>query len=192
VKLVSCLAHIRRKFFDAQKNHRSIAEMALSVIQYLYRVEARCRERKFTPDQRLVMRRRVSRPVYEALLDWVNYKQRNNLTKGGIGKALLYAKNHLPRLRHYLEDGRIEIDNNQIENKIRPLALGRKDYMFAGSNKGAERAAMMYSFFASCKANEVNPSDWLKDVLVRIGSHKVNQLKALLPAQWGKERERRM
>ncbi|MCX8212833.1 MAG: IS66 family transposase [Lewinella sp.] len=192
VELVSCLAHIRRKFSDAQKNHRSIAEMALSVIQYLYRVEARCRERKFTPDQRLVMRRRVSRPVYEALLDWVNYKQRNNLTKGDIGKALLYAKNHLPRLRHYLEDGRIEIDNNQIENKIRPLALGRKNYMFAGSNKGAERAAMMYSFFASCKANEVNPSDWLRDVLVRIGSHKVNQLKALLPAQWGEERERGM
>ena len=184
VELVSCLAHIRRKFFDAQKNHRSIAEMALSVIQYLYRVEERCRERKFTPDQRLVMRRRVSRPVYEALLDWVNYKQRNNLTKGDIGKALLYAKNHLPRLRHYLEDGRIEIDNNQIENKIRPLALGRKNYMFAGSNKGAERAAMMYSFFASCKANEVNPSDWLKDVLVRAGSHKVNRLEALLPAQW--------
>jgi hypothetical protein len=110
------------------------------------------------------------------------------LSKGGIGTALGYAKNHLPRLRHYLEDGRIEIDNNQIENKIRPLALGRKNYMFAGSNKGAQRAAMMYSFFASCKEYDVNPRDWLQDVLLRIGNHKVNRLEELLPGQWAKSR----
>lgn len=133
------------------------------------------------------MRRRVSQPVYEALLGWVRYEQLNNLTKGAIGAALGYAKNHLPRLRHYLEDGRVEIDNNQIENKIRPLALGRKNYIFAGSNKGVERAAMMYSFFASCKANDINPRDWLHDVLLRIGNHPVNRVEELLPAQWGKE-----
>jgi transposase len=188
VELISCMAHIRRKFFDAQKNHRRIAEMALGVIQYLYRVEAHCRERGFTPAQRLVMRRRVSKPVYEALLDWIFYEQRNNLTKGAIGTALGYAKNHLPRLRHYLEDGRVEIDNNLIENKIRPLALGRKNYLFAGSNKGAQRAAMMYSFFASCKANGVNPSEWLRDVLLRIGHTRPSKMVELLPAQWESER----
>jgi hypothetical protein len=111
-----------------------------------------------------------------------------NLTKEAIGAILGYAKKYLPRLRHYLEDDRVEIDNNQIENKIRPLALGRKNYMFAGSNKGAERAAMMYSFFASCKENDVNPRDWLKDVLLRIGNHKVNRLEELLPAQWAKSK----
>jgi hypothetical protein len=189
VELVSCLAHIRRKFFEARNNHRRIAVMALSVIKYFYRVEAHCRERNFTPEQRLAMRRRVSRPVYEALLDWVKYEELNNLTKGAIGVALGYAKNHLPRLRHYREDGRLEIDNNQIERKIRPLALGRKNYVFAGSNKGPERAAMMYSFFASRKANDVNPRDGLQDLLVRIGNHKVNQLEELLPAQWAKARE---
>ncbi|MCB0539374.1 MAG: transposase, partial [Bacteroidetes bacterium] len=105
------------------------------------------------------------------------------------GKALLYAKNHLPRLEHYLRDGRIEIDNNQIENKIRPLALGRKNYLFAGSNQGAQRAAMMYSFFASCKANDINPREWLRDVLIRIGSHPINRLEELLPVQWAASRD---
>jgi transposase len=188
VELVSCLAHIRRKFFDAQKNHRKLAELALRAIQYLYRIERICRDYDCTPDQRLKLRQRYAQPAYEGLLEWVNHQQKNNLSKGDIGKALGYAKNHLPRLRHYLEDGRVEIDNNQIENKIRPLALGRKNYMFAGSNKGAQRAAMMYSFFATCKDNDVNPRDWLKDVLLRIGNHKVNRLEELLPGRWVKSR----
>jgi hypothetical protein len=100
-----------------------------------------------------------------------------------------YAANHLPRLRHYLEDGRIEIDNNQIENKIRPLALGRKNYLFAGSRKGAERAAMMYSFLSTCKEHEVNPGEWLKDVLLRINDHPIiNKIAKLLPSEWKKKR----
>jgi len=122
--------------------------------------------------------------IYYQLLEWVRTEQAGNLTKGAMGKALLYAKNHLPRLEHYLRDGRIEIDNNLIENKIRPLALGRKNYLFAGSDQGAQRAAMMYSFFASCKANDINPRDWLRDVLIRIGNHPINRLDELLPARW--------
>lgn len=129
----------------------------------------------------------MAAPIYYKLLQWVRTEQANNLTKGAIGKALLYAKNHLPRLEHYLRDGRVEIDNNQIENKIRPLALGRKNYLFAGSNQGAQRAAMMYSFFASCKANQINPRQWLHDVLIRIGNHPINRLEELLPVQWAKD-----
>ena len=94
----------------------------------------------------------------------------------------------LPRLAAYLEDGRIEIDNNQIENKIRPLALGRKNYLFAGSKQGARWAAMMYSFFATCKDQGVNPRKWLHDVLLRIGSHPVNRIEELLPAAWAAAR----
>jgi len=187
VELVSCLAHIRRKFFDARKNHPELAELALRAIQYLYRIERICRDYKCSDERRLKLRQRYARPAYDAMLEWVDHQQRNNLSKGGIGKALHYAKNHLPRLRHYLEDGRIEIDNNQIENKIRPLALGRKNYLFAGSHKGAERAAMMYSFFASCKEHDVNPREWLRDVLIRIGNHKVNRLEELLPGRWVKK-----
>ncbi len=192
VELVSCLAHIRRKFFDAQKNHRELAELALRAIQYLYRIERICRDYKCSPDRRLQLRQKYARPAYDALLEWVDHQQRNNLSKGAIGKALHYAKNHLPRLQHYLEDGRIEIDNNQIENTIRPLALGRKNYLFAGSNKGAERAAMMYSFFASCKEHDVNPREWLRDVLLHIGNHKVNRLEELLPGEWKKGRVGKM
>ena len=87
----------------------------------------------------------------------VTEQQANNLSKGPIGKALFYAKNQLPLLEPYLLDGRIQIDNNLIKNAIRPLALSRKNYLFAGSHKGAEYAAMMYSLFASCKTMEVNP-----------------------------------
>lgn len=187
VELVSCLAHIRRKFFDARSSHPELAELALRAIQYLYRIERICRDYGCTAERRGKLRRRYARPAYEALLDWVDYQQRNNLSKGGIGRALGYAKNHLPRLRAYLEDGRIEIDNNQIENKIRPLALGRKNYLFAGSNKGAQRAAMMYSFFATCVEHEVNPREWLRDVLLRIGGHPVNGLEELLPGRWVRE-----
>ena len=190
VELVSCLAHIRRKFFDARKNHRELAELALRAIQYLYRIERICRDYGCTHEERLKLRQRYARPAYEALLEWVVYQHKNNLSKGGIGTALNYANNHLPRLRAYLDDGRIEIDNNQIENKIRPLALGRKNYMFAGSNKGAQRAAMMYSFFASCKEHGVNPREWLRDVLVRIGNHPVNRVEELLPGQWVKDRDK--
>ena len=188
VELVSCLAHIRRKFFDARSNHRVPAEQALEAIKHLYRVERICSEYNLSPEKRQQMRDQFSRPTFEALLEWVDFQLNAGVVKGGLKTALGYAKNHLPRLRHYLEDGRIEIDNNQIENKIRPLALGRKNYMFAGSNKGAQRAAMMYSFFASCKEHDVNPRDWLQDVLLRIGNHKVNRLEELLPGQWAKSR----
>ena len=169
VVLVSCLAHIRRKFFDARSNHPELAEMALRAIQYLYRIEDICRRYELAPERRRWLRQRYARPAYTALLEWVNEQRRASLSKGGIGKALNYAYNHLPRLGAYLDDGRIEIDNNLIENKIRPLALGRKNYLFAGSRQGAGRAAMMYSFFGSCREAGVNEREWLHDVLLRIG-----------------------
>ena len=184
VALVSCLAHIRRKFFDARSNHRELAEMALGAIQYLYRIEDICRRYGLGPERRRQLRQRYARPAYTALLEWVNEQRRTNLSKGGIGKALNYAYNHLPRLGAYLDDGRIEIDNNLIENKIRPLALGRKNYLFAGSRQGAQRAAMLYSFFGSCREAGVNEREWLHDVLLRIGQHPINRIGELLPGRW--------
>ncbi|THH34189.1 IS66 family transposase, partial [Neolewinella litorea] len=121
---VSCLAHIRRRFFEAREQHPRLAELALAAIGFLYHVEAHCRKRGRSAAERLALRRRVSRPVYEALLDWAEYEQKNNLSSGAIGKALKYAKDQLPRLRPCFEDGRLEVDNNLIENSIRPLALG--------------------------------------------------------------------
>ena len=187
VVLVSCLAHIRRKFFDARSNHRELAELALRAIQYLYRIEDICRRYGLGPERRRQLRQRYARPAYSALLEWVGEQRRTNLSKGSIGKALNYAYNHLPRLGAYLDDGRIEIDNNLIENKIRPLALGRKNYLFAGSRQGAQRAAMLYSFFGSCREAGVNEREWLHDVLLRIGSHPISRIEELLPGQWAKE-----
>ncbi|NRB65263.1 MAG: IS66 family transposase, partial [Saprospiraceae bacterium] len=182
--LVSCLAHIRRKFYDAREHHPELAKYALKHIQQLYALERIYREAKLSYDQRHQKRHEQARPIIENLITWVRTEQANNLSKGPIGKALLYAKNELPNLMSYLNDSRIEIDNNLIENAIRPLALGRKNYMFAGSHQGAQRAAMMYAFFGTCKALEVNPWAWLKDVLQRIPEHPVNRIQDLLPNHW--------
>lgn len=181
---VSCLAHIRRYFYQARDHHPLIAGIALALIGRLYHVEAHCRQRGRTSGQRLALRRRVSLPIYRLLVEWVEYEQRNNLSKGAIGKALHYGKEQLPKLAPCFEDGRLELDNNLIENSIRPLALGRKNYLFAGSHKAAQRAAMMYSFFASCRKLDINPWQWLRDVLQRIPDHPVNRLRELLPDQW--------
>lgn len=184
IELVSCLTHIRRKFHDARDHHPHLAQQALEQMQKLYAFERHYSEEQFDAEKIAQERKKEARPVFEKLLEWVVQEQTNNLSKGPIGTALFYAKNQLPKLSPYLEDGRIEIDNNLIENAIRPLALGRKNYLFAGSHQGAYRAAMMYSFFATCKTKGINPYEWLKDVLTRIADHPVNQVEALLPHLW--------
>ena len=186
LSLVSCLAHIRRKFFEAKDHYPKLANHALGEIQKLYKIERECKEAELSVDEIGQKRKEQAAPIFNALLTWVETEQANNLSKGPIGKALFYAKNQLPLLAKYLEDGRILIDNNLIENAIRPLALGRKNYLFAGSHQAAQRAAMMYSFFASCKTMKVNPLEWMTDVLKRIGGHNVNQLNELLPNNWEK------
>jgi len=111
---------------------------------------------------------------------------RDNLTlpKSLIGKAIAYTLNLWSNLKRYIQDGRFEIDNNLVENTIRPLALGRKNYLFTGSHKAAQRAAMFYSFFATCKINDVNPYEWLHDIFKKLSEHKANKLHELLPQNW--------
>ena len=103
-----------------------------------------------------------------------------------MGEALQYTFPRWDYLLAYLYDGHLEIDNNLVENAIRPNALGRKNYLFAGSHEGAQRAAMFYSFFGTCKRNNINPFEWLRDVLERIPTHKANRLDELLPQNWEK------
>ena len=184
IQLVSCLAHIRRKFYEALDHHPELAGHALGEIQKLYSIERQCTEKGLDAPQIAQVRKEKSTPIFNELLEWVKTEHGANLSKGPIGKALHYAKNELPLLKVYLEDGRIHIDNNLIENAIRPLALGRKNYLFAGSHQAAQRAAMMYSFFASCKTMEINPFHWLKDVLQTIGDTPINQVAKLLPHKW--------
>jgi len=184
ISLVSCLAHIRRKFFDAKAHHAQLANQGLQYIQALYRLERTYREEQLQAEQIAKRRQQEAQPIFQAFLEWVKEKHNKTLSKGPIGKALQYTYKQLPKLTPYLTDGRIQIDNNLIENAIRPLALGRKNYLFAGSHKAAQRAAFLYSFFATCKVHEVNPWEWLHDILKRIAELPINQIDQLLPHLW--------
>ena len=184
IRLVSCLAHIRRKFFEAQSNHPEPAAYALGLIQQLYAFERGYREGQLTPEETAGRRRQEARPVFETLKAWVLEQHGKYLGKEAIGKALLYAGKELPQLEVYLDDGRIEIDNNLIENAIRPMAIGRKNYLFCGSHDAAERTAMMYSFFATCKTTGVNPWEWMQDVLQRLENYPQKSISELLPGNW--------
>jgi hypothetical protein len=135
-------------------------------------------------EERKEIREKRSIPILKKIKSFLSENKSIVQPKSAIGKAIHYTANIWPNLERYVEDGRYEIDNNMIENTIRPLALGRKNYLFAGSHKAAQRAAMMYSFFATCKTNDVDPYVWLNDVLTRIQDHKANRLHELLPANW--------
>jgi hypothetical protein len=112
---------------------------------------------------------------------WIAETYKTSEPKSPLAKAMAYCIERWDNLLAFLEDGNLEIDNNLAENAIRSIALGRKNYLFAGSNRGAERAAMMYSFFGTCKKNDVNPYQWLQKVLEVIPAYKVNRLTDLLP-----------
>ena len=124
--------------------------------------------------------------MLDLLKVWMLDNYQSVLPKSAIGLAIQYALHLWARLENYLLDGRLEIDNNWIENKIRPLAIGRKNYLFAGSHDAAHRAGMIYSFFAMCRVAGINPQEWLTDVLARIQDHPINAIHELLPQNWKK------
>jgi len=112
---------------------------------------------------------------------WIEAEQFNVLPKSPIGKAMAYFINQYPKLKAIFDDGRIELDNNLIENAIRPMAIGRKNYLFCGSHGAAQNAAMLYSFLGSCKMQDINPREWLEDTLQKIPDHSIQKLEELLP-----------
>ena len=179
ITLLACLAHARRKFEQALDNDRARAEYALGLIGQLYAIERKAKD--FSAEGRHKLRQQEALLILDELQNWLQENQHRHIPKSPIGKAVNYTINLWTRIRRYTSDGRFLIDNNRIENAIRPLALGRKNYLFAGSHQAAQRAAMMYSFFATCKINQVEPYQWLKKVLQRIPEHKANRLEELLP-----------
>lgn len=187
IHLLACMAHARRYFEKALDNDKKRAEYALMKIQQLYEIERKSREKEIPFDTRKRYRQIFARPILEQLEIWLKENISQTLPKSAIGKAIAYTVNLWAKLKGYIEDGKYEIDNNLIENAIRPLALGRKNYLFAGSHKAAQNAAMMYSFFATCKINDIEPWEWLSDILHRIPAHKANQLNLLLPHNWKKQ-----
>ncbi len=171
VLLLGCWAHARRKFTEAQKEDKAGAEYALEQIGMLYKVEAMASDQNLDVEQRAELRKRLSYPILCAFEKWIVSYYPKVIPKGRMSKALSYAYSLFHRLSRYHLDGRYQIDNNLIENTIRPLALGRKNYLFCGNHDAAENAAIMYSLFGCCKANDVNPREWLTDVLTRIPAY---------------------
>ncbi len=179
---VACWAHARRKFDEAVKSRPGEATAIMARIAQLYRVETLCKEME--PEERCRIRRERSRPVLDGLFEKIEALKLETIPKEPLRKAVDYALNQKEALYRYLENGWLKIDNNTSENAIRPLALGRKNWLFAGSERGARATALYLSLIQSCKACDVNPWEYFDDMLRRIMSHPVNRLRELLPDQW--------
>ena len=184
ITLFHCMAHARREFDRAKDNDKERAEYALTEIQRLYAIERKCREAGLSYEDIAKERQEKSVPILKSLEDWMKVEYAQVTPKSSIGKAIYYSLSRWQALSLYAENGKLEIDNNLVENAIRPVAVGRKNYLFAGSHEAAKRAAMIYSLFACCKKHEVNPDEWLKDILNRINDHPINRIEELLPNNW--------
>lgn len=183
---LGCWAHARRYYEKSLDNDPKRATHALKEIQKLYAIERKIKEANLSPDQIKEVRLKEALPVINEFGKWMTKQLARTLPKSLIGKALAYSVFRWDALCAYLYDGNLLIDNNLIENKIRPVALGRKNYLFAGSHKAAQRAAAIYSFFAICKKHEVNPYEWLKYTLENIMTTKYKDIKNLYPQNYKK------
>lgn len=186
ITLLGCMAHARRYFEKALDNDPRRAEHVLLLIQKLYSMERKAKERNSSIEVIKRYRLIYALPIIQEIELYLKQEINLVLPKSTIGVAMAYTLKIYGNLKQYLYDGRYEIDNNMIENSIRPLAIGRKNYLFAGSHQAAQHYAMFYSFFATCKINNVNPFEWLNDVIRRIPEHKANKLHLLLPGNWSK------
>lgn len=183
---VACWAHARREFERALDNDQTRASKALALIQQLYAVERKAKEEQLNAEQIKSLRLDQALPVLNELGKWIFAEIKNTLPKSQIGKAMRYAMDRWDKLSAYLQDGNLQIDNNATENAIRPIALGRKNYLFAGTHEAAARAGMIYSFFAICKKHEVNPFHWLKYALQNIMSSNHKHIRDLYPHNFKK------
>ena len=179
---VGCWAHAIRRFKDAVLSHPVDAPKLLELTSKLYDVEREAKS--LTADERHVMRQKKSLPVINTLFEKFNDLKLATLPKSPLAEAVNYCLNQEQPLRRYLEDGRLSIDNNHVERGIRPLGIGRKNWLFAGSERGGRTAAVFMSLFASCRNMKINPWLYMKDILDRIVTHPHNQLKELLPGYW--------
>lgn len=181
---IHCMAHARRYFIEAMDSDHVRAEYALDLIQQLYIIEKNCTARKLTVAERTTVRTEQALLILQLTGDWMKNQYQQVLPQSPIGKALAYSLKRWDKLSIYATDGKLQIDNNIIENSVRPTAVGRRNYLFAGSHEAARRSAMLYSLLGTCKLHRVNPANWLTDVLSRIASHRKKDLAQLLPQNW--------
>jgi transposase len=181
---VACLAHIRRKFVDIVQSQTSpIAEEAIKRIAGLYAVEKQARGQP--PEKRVQLRQAHARPILDALEAWLEAQLPRISGKSELAKAIRYALARLKKLRPYLDHGHLEADNNSAERAMKSVALGRKNYLFVGSEGGGKAAAIAYTLIETAKLSGIDPQAWLTDILSRIADHKINKIDELLPWTWG-------
>ncbi|AXJ00647.1 Transposase [Cyclonatronum proteinivorum] len=178
---LGCWDHARRKFDKALTNDAARAGYVLTQLQQLYAVERMAQTNQLTPAERKKLRLEQSLPVINELGKWIPQEYKKVQPRSAIGRALAYCINQWDQLCEYLMDGHLEIDNNPVENVIRPVALGRKNYLFAGSHEAAQRAAMIYSLLAICKKHQVDPYKWLRHTLQNISTTRYNEVTSLYP-----------
>lgn len=180
----NCMAHARRKFSEALPNDKSRAEYVLAQIQKLYAIERHLTDNNLTGNNKLEYRKEQALPMLKELRLWMHKAYSEVLPSSAMGKAIFYSLSRWDKLSLYATTDFLSIDNNPVENSIRPVAVGRKNYLFAGSHAAAGRSAIFYSMLATCKNYQVNPTEWMQDVLTRIASYPINKIQELLPQNW--------
>jgi len=188
IELAGCWAHVRRKFHEALEPSPKTAGWILRQIQHLYRVEARLREHQAGPELRAALRASESKPIVERLEHaMIRLKSSGrHLPQSLLGTAIDYALGQWRTLDVYLGDGRVEIDNNLVENAIRPTALGKKNWLFMGDAEAGERGAIIYTVIESCRRRGLDPYTYLKDVLTRLPNMTNHQVPEVIPSAWAK------
>ena len=184
ITLVGCMAHARRYFDKALDSDKQRAEHVLALMQQLYAIERKAKEENLSYAQRYELRQHQAVPILNTLQQWMKDQYPSVPDKSPLAQAIHYSLRRWDKLCLYTTDGKLQIDNNLVENSIRPVAIGRKNYLFAGSHNAAQRAAMLYTLLGTCKINSINPYEWLKDVFERIPTHSINRIQELLPHNW--------
>lgn len=190
IKLMGCHSHVRRKFFEATEQSPRLVAWILRQLAHLYQIEARLRETKAGPALRQAVRAAESRMIHRRLKKAIDKLALRSsiLPQSKLGKAIRYAINQWPNLETYLEDGRVEICNNLVENAIRPTKLGAKNWLFLGNQESGEKCAILYTIVENCRRLGINPKEYLTDVLTRLPGMLAKDAITLTPANWLKAR----
>ena len=182
---IGCWAHVRRKFYDARlAAPRDATWMMKKKIGRLYDIERRAKRWNLSAEQRRTLRERRARPIVDEIFAWCEESSGHVLPKSKLGEAIEYLRNRGEALRRYLEDGHLEIDNNDCERSLRGIAIGRKNWLFTGSEAGGHAAAVLFSLIGSCHLHGVNPLAYLTDVITRLPETPQDELEQLLPDRW--------
>ena len=182
---VACWAHARRYFYDARTSDPVRAHHVLGCVRQLYAIERDAKE--LNPEERRALRQEKTKPILDTLKEWLDTEHPRALPKSPIGEAIQYALNQWQALNRYLEDGDLDIDNNAAENRLRGIGIGRKNYLFMGSDRGGHAAATLYSMIQSAKDHSLDPFLYLRDLFLRIPTHPNKELHQLLPDHWKRE-----